>query len=162
MKRRVLVVEDEEAIRDFIVINLQRSGYEVTDVSTGEEALRVFRTDTERFDLVILDIMLPGIDGFQVCKQLRDESDTVGLIFLSARTQEQDKIDGLMMGADDYMTKPFSLSELMARVEAVYRRVKLMQARPRLSTIESGPFILDIRGRTLYKNNQPIDLTQVE
>lgn len=107
--KRILVCEDEDVIREFVVINLKRVGYEVYDVNCGEEALRVFDAANGNFDIVLLDIMMPGIDGFQVCKELRKRSSTIGIIMLSAKTQEMDKVNGLMIGADDYITKPFSI-----------------------------------------------------
>ena len=121
--RRILVCEDEDVIRDCIVINLKRAGYDVIDVNCGEDALQKFEDENGNFDIVLLDIMMPGIDGFTVCKKLREKSSTLGIIMLTARTQEMDKVSGLMIGADDYITKPFSLSELTARVDAIYRRV---------------------------------------
>ena len=121
--RRILICEDEDVIRDFVVINLKRAGYDVVDVNCGEEALRVFDEAHGDFDIVLLDIMMPGIDGFTVCKELRKKSSTLGIIMLTARTQEMDKVSGLMIGADDYITKPFSPSELTARVDAIYRRL---------------------------------------
>ena len=104
--KRILVVEDEDVIREFVVINLKRAGYEVTDVPNGEEALRVFDEQDGNFDVALLDIMMPGIDGFQVCKEIRKRSSSIGIILLSAKSQEMDKVSGLMMGADDYVTKP--------------------------------------------------------
>lgn len=106
--KRILVCEDEDVIRDFVVINLKRAGYDVCDVGCGEDALRVFEEEHGNFDIVLLDIMMPGIDGFTVCKKLREKSSTIGIIMLTARTQEMDKVSGLMFGADDYITKPFS------------------------------------------------------
>ena len=108
--KRILVCEDEDAIRDFIVINLKRSGYSVVDVSCGEEALEAFDEQNGDFDIALLDIMMPGIDGFEVCKSLREKSATMGIIMLTAKTQEMDKVRGLMLGADDYISKPFSPS----------------------------------------------------
>lgn len=161
--KRILVCEDEDAIRDFVVINLQRAGYDVTDVNCGEEALRVFDKENGNFDIVLLDIMMPGIDGFTVCKKLREKSSTPGIIMLTAKTQEMDKVNGLMIGADDYITKPFSPSELTARVDAIYRRVRMSFVKDDKSTIlESGPFALNVKSRTVTKNGVPIDLTQVE
>ena len=160
--KRILVVEDEDAIRGFVVVNLQRSGYTVVDAASGEQALEAYEAADGDFDVVLLDITLPGIDGFEVCRRLRAKSATLGLIFLTARTQEMDKVGGLMMGADDYVTKPFSPSELVARVDAVYRRVQLAAVSSRTAVIESGPFVLNTRSRTLHKNGRPIDLTQVE
>lgn len=161
--KRILVCEDEDVIRDFVVINLKRAGYDVTDVNCGEEALRVFENEHGNFDVALLDIMMPGIDGFTVCKKLREKSSTLGIIMLSAKTQEIDKVSGLMIGADDYMTKPFSPSELTARVDAIYRRVRMSFIKDEESpVIESGPFVLNKKSRTVFKNNDIIELTQVE
>ena len=121
--KRILICEDEDTIREFVVINLKRAGYDVVDVNCGEAALKTFETEHGNFDIVLLDIMMPGIDGFTVCKKIREKSSTIGIIMLTARTQEMDKVSGLMIGADDYITKPFSPSELTARVDAIYRRV---------------------------------------
>ncbi len=160
--KRILVCEDEDAIRDFVVIHLKRSGYEVTDVSSGEQALRLWE-DGARFEVAILDIMMPGIDGTQVCKYLRERSKTMGIIMLSAKSQEMDKVNCLMMGADDYVTKPFSPSELVARVDAIYRRVSITQPDADLTgDIITGPFFVDSKSRTICKNGEPLELTQVE
>ena len=99
--KRILVCEDEDTIRDFVVINLKRAGYEVHDVNCGEDALKLFVEEKGNFDIVLLDIMMPGIDGFTVCKKLREKSSTLGIIMLTAKAQEMDKVSGLMMGADD-------------------------------------------------------------
>ena len=163
--KRILVCEDEASIRDFVVINLKRSGYEVVEAGSGEEALQKFEDYKGDVDIALLDIMLPGMDGFAVCKELRQKSSSMGIIILTARTQEMEKVGGLMMGADDYVTKPFSPSELMARVDALYRRVMALRGREEVSyleEIESGDFVLNLRSRTLLKQGQPIELTQVE
>ena len=163
--KRILVCEDEASIRDFVVINLKRSGYEVVEAGSGEEALQKFQEYKGDVDIALLDIMLPGMDGFAVCKELRQKSSSMGIIILTARTQEMEKVGGLMMGADDYVTKPFSPSELMARVDALYRRVMALRSREEVSyleEIESGDFVLNLRSRTLLKHGQPIELTQVE
>ena len=161
--KRILVCEDEDAIRDFVVINLKRQGYEVWDVNCGEDALRTFVEEKGDFEIVLLDVMMPGIDGFTVCKKLREKSSTLGIIMLTAKAQEMDKVNGLMLGADDYLTKPFSPSELTARVDAIYRRVCMSFIKDEKSSIlKSGPFILDIKSRTVTKNGLLIDLTQVE
>ena len=119
--------------------------------------------EKKQYDLVLLDIMMPGIDGFTVCKKLREKSSTIGIIMLTARTQEMDKVSGLMFGADDYITKPFSPSELTARVDAIYRRVCMSFIKDEQSpVIESGPFTLNLKSRTVTKNGKLIDLTQVE
>ena len=161
--KRVLVCEDEDSIREFIVLNLTRSGYDVVDVNCGEDAIKAFEDTDGGFDVALLDIMMPGIDGQQVCKKFREKSDTMGIIMLSAKSQEMDKISSLMNGADDYITKPFSISELVARVDAVCRRVSMSHAKPEAaSTIVSGPLTLNLKSRTVYKNGEQIDLTQVE
>lgn len=165
--KKVLVAEDESSIREFIVINLKRSGYDVVEAADGAEALREYDANNGDFDVVLLDIMMPEIDGIEVCKQLRKKSQSVGIIMLTAKTQEMDKVTGLLVGADDYVTKPFSPAELMARVDASYRRVAMNRSgadfnQEQNDRIELGEFVLDTRSRTLKKNNIPIDLTQVE
>lgn len=163
--KRILVAEDEDAIREFVVINLQRAGYEVVEANCGEAALQKYEQENGNFDVAILDIMMPGIDGFAVCRELRQKSGNIGIIMLTARTQEMDKVSGLMLGADDYVTKPFSPSELVARVDALYRRVALAEVRAENNfqeEIRSGEFALNLRNRTLRKKGKMIDLTQVE
>ncbi|CDB23800.1 response regulator receiver domain protein [Clostridium sp. CAG:557] len=162
--KKILVVEDEAAIREFVVINLQRAGYDVTEADCGEKALQIY-AESPDFDVAVLDIMMPGIDGITVCKELRKQSNEIGIIMLTAKTQEMDKITGLMTGADDYVTKPFSPSELVARVDAVYRRVALAQMRSDnkfKEELRSGEFILNMRNRTLLKRGELVELTQVE
>ncbi|MEG1869632.1 MAG: response regulator transcription factor [Oscillospiraceae bacterium] len=161
--KKILVVEDEDVIRDFVVLNLKRNGYEVVDVNCGEKALEVFDSSGGDFDVALLDIMMPGIDGFTVCKEIRKRSSAIGIIMLSAKSQEMDKVGALMYGADDYITKPFGPAELVARVDAIHRRVTLMsQGKEEPAEITSGPFTLNERSRTLKKDDVAIDLTQVE
>lgn len=161
--KRVLIVEDEVAIREFETINLQRVGYETVEAGSGEEALDIYDNDLEGFDIALLDVMMPGMDGFTLCKELRKRSDSLGIIMLTAKSQEMDKISGLMIGADDYVTKPFSPTELLARVDSLYRRVSKPVATPAPSTeLRSGEFTLDLRRRTLLKDGKNIELTQVE
>ena len=164
--KKILVAEDEQAIREFVVINLNRAGYDVTEAENGDQALEIYAQQDGNFDVAVLDIMMPGEhDGLSVCKDLRKQSGSIGIILLTARTQEMDKVSGLMMGADDYVTKPFSPSELVARVDAVYRRVALAQMRDEnnfTEEIRSGEFALNLRSRTLMKGAQHIELTQVE
>ena len=164
--KKVLVAEDEESIREFIVINLTRSGYDVEQAENGAVALDLFSKDEASFDVAILDIMMPEVDGLTVCKELRKRSSDLGIIMLSAKTQEMDKVTGLLVGADDYVTKPFSPSELMARVDAVYRRVEMTRgfrkADASLDVITLDEFELNLRHRTLSKAGKLIELTQVE
>lgn len=163
--KKILVCEDEAAIRDFVVINLRRAGYEVVEADCGEVALQKYEEQGGDFDVAILDIMMPGMDGLQVCKELRNKNGSIGIIMLSARTQEMDKVTGLMLGADDYVTKPFSPSELTARVDSLYRRVALATEKNENNfkeEIKSGIFTLNLRNRSLSKQGKLIELTQVE
>ena len=160
--KKILICEDEDAIREFEVITLRRAGYEVVDASCGEDAIKYFEASPNDFSVVLLDIMMPGIDGFAVCQRIRKRSNTVGIIMLSAKSQEMDKVNGLMLGADDYVTKPFSPSELTARVDAICRRISATPENTHNDELVSGPFTLNILSRTLAKNGNIVDLTQVE
>lgn len=163
--KRLMIVEDEVAIREFEAINLRRAGYEVVEAGSGEEALEIYDGDAGGFDIALLDISMPGMDGFTLCKELRKRSAALGIIMLTARTQEMDKISGLMLGADDYITKPFSPSELLARVDSLYRRVEMHTPAPAAGSsddITLGEFTLNLRRRTLTKKGINIELTQVE
>ena len=163
--KRIMIVEDEAAIREFEAINLKRVGYTVVEAGSGEEALDIYDNDPEGFDIALLDISMPGMDGFTLCKELRKRSETLGIIMLTARTQEMDIISGLMIGADDYITKPFSPTELLARVDSLHRRVEMYApkvAAPGSADITLGEFTLNLRRRTLLKNGVNIELTQVE
>lgn len=162
--KKILVVEDEVAIREFEVINLRRVGYETVEAGSGEEALAVYEEHGD-IDIALLDISMPGMDGLTLCKELRKRSPALGIIMLTARAQEMDKIHGLMLGADDYITKPFSPTELLARVDSLYRRVDMGKgnaAKESSDEIKLGEFALNIRRRTLSKNGNNIELTQVE
>ena len=158
--KKVLILEDEVSIRSFVVINLKRAGYDVVEAGTGEEALELLKSNPD-VGVAILDIMLPGIDGFEVCRSIRATDKKIGIIMLTARSQEMDKITGLMTGADDYMTKPFSPAELTARIDALYRRVG-PESGGESTEITQGPFVLNTRNRTLEKEGKRIKLTQVE
>lgn len=162
--KRVLIAEDEFAIREFVVINLKRGGYEVVEAQDGVQALEQYELNDGEIDVAILDVMMPNMDGLEVCKRLRSKNPNIGIIMLTAKTQEMDKITGLMMGADDYVTKPFSPTELVARVDAIYRRVAMngKQKQDSVDVIELGEFKLNLRSRTLTKNGKYIELTQVE
>ena len=158
--KKVMILEDEVSIRSFVVINLKRAGYEVVEAGTGEEALELLKSNPD-VGVAILDIMLPGIDGFEVCRSIRATDKKIGIIMLTARSQEMDKITGLMTGADDYMTKPFSPAELTARIDALFRRIG-SDASGDSVELQQGPFILNTRNRTLDKEGKRIKLTQVE
>ena len=161
--RKVLVVEDEASIRELIALNLQMAGWEVLEAENGERGLRRLKEECP-CDAAVLDVMLPGIDGFSLCESIRRDDQNIGIIILSAKGLEEDKIRGLSIGADDYMTKPFSVSELLARIEALCRRVNRGQSQPAAqeTRLVSGKFVLDEASRILYKGKTPIDLTQVE
>lgn len=161
--KKILIVEDEEAIRSFEAINLKRVGYTIVEAGSGEEALAIYDSELD-FDIALLDISMPGMDGFTLCTELRKRSQKLGIIMLTARTQEMDKISGLMMGADDYITKPFSPTELLARVDSLYRRVGMnnVEQKKMSDEIKLGEFVLNVRKHTLLKNGKNIELTQVE
>jgi DNA-binding response OmpR family regulator len=159
--KKVLILEDEVSIRSFVVINLRRAGYDVIEAGTGMDALERLKENPD-IGVAILDIMLPDIDGFEVCRSIRATNKTIGIIMLTARTQEMDKVTGLMTGADDYVTKPLaSIAELTARVDALYRRVG-GDDMAETGEVVRGPFRLNTRNRTLEKNGERIRLTQVE
>ena len=162
--RRGLVVEDETSIRELIALNLQMAGYQVLEAGSAEQGLALL-SQGQKCDAAVLDVMLPGMNGFSLCETIRRDDPNIGIIILSAKSMEQDKIRGLSIGADDYMTKPFSVSELLARIEALCRRVNRGTAEapvPDETRMVSGQFILDQKSRVLYKAGKPIDLTQVE
>ena len=159
--KKILVLEDEENIRSFVVINLKRAGYETVEAGTGEEALAQLKQNPG-IRVALLDIMLPDIDGFEVCRRIRAMDNKIGIIMLTARTQEMDKVTGLMTGADDYVTKPFSPAELTARVDALFRRTGGDEELEADDEVVQPPFRLNTRNRTLEKNGQRVKLTQVE
>ncbi len=158
--KKILVLEDETSIRSFVVINLKRAGYDPIEAGTGAEAFEKLKENPD-IRVALLDIMLPDIDGFEVCRRIRASDSKMGIIMLTARTQEMDKVTGLMTGADDYVTKPFSPAELTARVDALYRRLGGEDTADS-SVLVQGPFRLNTRNRTLEKNGERIKLTQVE
>ena len=158
--KKVLIMEDEENIRSFVVINLERAGYEAIEAATGQQALDRLREHPD-IGVAILDIMLPDMDGFEVCRRIRATSKQIGIIMLTARTQEMDKITGLMTGADDYVTKPFSPAELTARIDALYRRIG-GEGGISSDYLTQGPFVMNLRNHTLEKSGTHIKLTQVE
>ena len=158
----ILIVEDENSIGEIVELNLKLANHNVTRVTTAEEALELINNGRS-FDVAILDIMLPGMDGIQLYGEIRKKDSQMGVIMLSAKSQERDKVTALSTGADDYITKPFGVQELVARVESLLRRVK-RDAQPAQDEeiLQSGPFTLDLKSRILYKNKQMIDLTSVE
>ncbi|PFE99395.1 DNA-binding response regulator [Bacillus thuringiensis] len=155
---KILVLEDELTIRSFIVLNLKRAGFYVIEATTGEEALQILSEQT--VDIVLLDVMLPGIDGLEVCKAIRKENKKMGIIMLTARVQDEDKVQGLGIGADDYIAKPFSPVVLTARIQSLLRRIEVHEEKTNIVT--SGPFSLNIIEERLYKDGQLVDLTPTE
>ena len=158
--KKVLILEDEINIRSFVVINLKRAGYNTIEAGSGQEALDKLRMNPD-IGVAILDIMLPDIDGFEVCRRIRANNKQIGIIMLTARTQEMDKVTGLMTGADDYVTKPFSPAELTARVDALYRRLG-GDNNADSELLAQGPFVMNTRNHTLEKSGNRVRLTQVE
>lgn len=162
--KRVLIVEDEQNIREFEVIHLKHAGYETVEADCGEKALMYYDLEPDTFDIALLDISMPGMDGFEVLRELRARNSEIGIIMLTARTLEQDKIAGLGAGADDYITKPFSPSELIARVEALYRRVsKTKEEAPVISDeIRMGNFVLNTKRHYISRGAKRVELTNIE
>ena len=158
--KKVLILEDEVSIRCFVVINLKRAGYDAIEAGSGQEALEQLRKNPD-IGVAILDIMLPDIDGFEVCSRIRANNKQIGIIMLTARTQEMDKVMGLMTGADDYVTKPFSPAELTARIDALFRRIG-DESMVDGEILSKGPFVMNTRNHTLEKSGNRIRLTQVE
>ena len=161
MNEKILILEDEIGIRSFVSINLKREGYEVIEAGTGQEAIDKI-TNEKNISIALLDVMLPDMSGIDVCKHIRNNFDSVGIIMLTAKSQEEDKIEGFISGADDYMVKPFSIKELLMRVSALSRRINREANGKNKSIIESGPFVLDLEKRKLTKNNSDIELTPTE
>lgn len=156
---RVLVVEDEDSIRKFISINLERKGFKVYETPSGEEALKIVHAC--RPEVIVLDIMLPGMDGFEVCRRIRQEMPETIIIMLTARGQDEDKITGLELGADDYMVKPFNPLELIARIKTILRRT----GRPgngNEETLSHKNFLLDLKSKKFFKDSAEIELTPTE
>ncbi|WP_409969711.1 response regulator [Bengtsoniella intestinalis] len=163
-KKTVLIVEDEKNIVDILRFNLQREGYQTIEAYDGLDGLTKARTQNP--DLILLDVMLPKMIGFDVCKTLRDDGNNVPVIILTAREEETDKVLGLEIGADDYITKPFSMRELLARVKANIRRTAMVAptAAP-ASTAQitlSGQLTINTDTHQVYREGSPIDLTQRE
>lgn len=163
-KRRVLLVEDEQDIADLVSLHLQDLDVEVTHVANGNDAINAV-DDSTPWSLVILDLRLPGVDGLEVCRHIRKNSEYTPVLILTSKSSELDRVLGLELGADDYMTKPFSILELMARVKALFRRASAMQVSvktelPRL--IESGDISIHLDEREVYINGQNVELTAKE
>jgi DNA-binding response OmpR family regulator len=159
MGNSILVIEDEDSIRKFIKINLDRAGFDVKEAASGEAGIDIARKET--IDIVVLDIMLPGIDGYEVCKILRNEFPHLGVIMLTAKSQDIDKIMGLEYGTDDYMTKPFNPMELVLRVKSLARRMDRNESSDQ-SMIVSERFKIDVYSRKFYKDDEELDLTPTE
>lgn len=163
MSDKILICDDEEHIRQFMKINLEYAGFNIIEAGSGEEALRL--ADEEEPLVCILDIMLPGISGYEVCDSIRKKYPKVGIIMVSAKSQDIDKILGLERGCDDYIIKPFNPQELILRVKSLMRRVKFIDVEKEEkneNVLEDGLFKLDLYARNFYKNNIEIDVTPTE
>ena len=163
--RTVLVAEDEQSIRDFIVINLKIAGFNVLEATNGSQALKIYDEYTHEIDIAVLDVMMPECDGYEVCRYIRKNNANVGIVFLTAKTQEHDKITGFNCGADDYVSKPFSPSELIVRIETLYRRVEYSKAllnSAYTDIIKLGEFSLDLKRHCVIKDSEEIELTMTE
>ncbi|MGI6038718.1 MAG: response regulator transcription factor [Clostridiales bacterium] len=164
MDKKLLIVEDEKSILDILSFNLKREGYDTIEAMDGETGLAMAKTVNP--DLILLDVMLPKLDGFEVCRKLREEGRSTPVIMLTAREEESDKVMGLEIGADDYITKPFSMRELLARIKANIRRSKMDESASAPvangERIVAGNLIIDLNRLEVLKNNEPVDLTQRE
>ncbi|MGP1617828.1 response regulator transcription factor [Peptostreptococcus stomatis] len=158
---KILILEDEIGIRSFVSINLKREGYDVIEAGTGSEAIEKLNSESN-ITVALLDIMLPDMSGVDVCRYIREKYENMGIIMLTAKAQEDDKIEGFVAGADDYMIKPFSIKELLFRVSALIRRVKKDNDTRKSSVLDLPPFSLDINKRKLYKDGNVVDLTPTE
>ena len=158
---KILILEDEIGIRSFVSINLKREGYDVIEAGTGSEAIEKLNSEPN-ITVALLDIMLPDMSGVDVCRYIRKKYENMGIIMLTAKAQEDDKIEGFVAGADDYMIKPFSIKELLFRVSALIRRVKKDNDTRKSSVLDLPPFSLDINKRKLYKDGNVVDLTPTE
>jgi DNA-binding response OmpR family regulator len=159
LMHKVLIIEDEKPIREFMAINLEREKFQVYLAGCGEEGLEQLQNND--IDLVILDLRLPGIDGYEVCRYIRGNYPATGIIMVTAKSQDMDKILGLELGADDYVIKPFNTNELIARIRSVLRRIKRSgESHP--DTLVDGPLKITASSRLVYKNQQKIDLTPKE
>ncbi len=163
--RTVLVAEDESSIRDFIVVNLKIAGFDAVEAHDGLQAIELYDRYSDKIDIALLDVMMPGADGLEVCKHIREKNSNVGIVFLTARAQEQNIVSGFKCGADDYVIKPFSPSELIARIETLHRRVeyskKLINS-VQSDTIKLGDYVLDLKKHNICHNDEVIELTQIE
>lgn len=161
MANKILVVEDEEAIRGFIKVNLKRNNFDVIEAGSGEEALEKL---DESINIVLLDVMLPGINGYEVCAKARELFPQLGVIILTAKGQEENKIEGLEAGADDYIVKPFSPKELLARINSLLRRLSIHvdESNEDAKELVTGIFKMNIEERRFTKNNGEIELTPIE
>ena len=158
---KILILEDEIGIRSFVSINLKREGYDVIEAGIGSEAIEKLNSEPN-ITVALLDIMLPDMSGVDVCRYIREKYENMGIIMLTAKAQEDDKIEGFVAGADDYMIKPFSIKELLFRVSALIRRVKKDNDTRKSSVLDLPPFSLDINKRKLYKDGNVVDLTPTE
>lgn len=163
MSRTILIVDDEKNIVDILRFNLEREDYAVLCAYDGKEGLRLALEKTP--DLILLDVMLPEMDGFEVCRSLRDGGSNIPIIMITAKEGETDKVLGLELGADDYITKPFSVRELLARVKANIRRVVQDEAvppRPSADSMERGAIVFDLQRHAVFKDGREVELTQRE
>ncbi|MGL4876313.1 MAG: response regulator transcription factor [Clostridium sp.] len=156
---KILLVEDEVSIRGFLKINLMRNDFEVIEAGSGEDGIKMAMEN--EIDVAILDVMLPGIDGFQVCNELRDKYPNLGIIMLTAKGQDMDKIMGLEYGADDYIVKPFNPLEVVLRTKAIIRRMEGKKTDNKEQLV-NGPFLINLYSQKITKNGVEIDLTPKE
>ena len=160
MEKTILIIDDEKAIVDILTLNLKMAGYRTITAHDGERGLAL--AFSENPDLILLDVMMPYLDGFDVCRQFREKNKLTPVIMLTAREEERDKVFGLELGADDYITKPFSVRELLARVQTNIRRGTGAPSGPGRERLDLGRLSIDLERGQAYKDGEPVDLTQRE
>lgn len=160
VEAHLLVIEDEQPIRRMITLQLQRSGFSVREASCGRDAFE--RIQEQAPDLVVLDVRLPDMNGFEICERLREEYPNIAILLLTALSQDMDKLTGLELGADDYMVKPFNPLELTARIRAILRRMKKNKKESESESLSSGPFYLDLQSGEFYQKDIRVELTPKE
>lgn len=160
MSARILLIEDDPDINNLVTINLKAMHLEVESCSDGQQGLE--KAISNDFDLIVLDLMLPGVDGLEICRKLRADQVYIPILMLTARDSEMDRVIGLEMGADDYLTKPFSIRELQARIKALLRRSALLQTPPKEETLEFDCLQINVAQRTVKLDRTALDLTSTE
>lgn len=160
VKKQILIVEDDKEISDLLEIHLMELGYKVIKSANGKRGLEIVKN--EIMDFIILNVLLPGINGLEICKEVRKMNNYIPIIFLSTKSEEIDKVIGLEIGADDYLTKPFSIRELLARIKAIFRRIEAINQEEDQKSIKYGELLVDVLKRKVMIRGERVELTPKE